>query len=252
MISIEDSTSTIIGVIICDVIRNIPHINNIIAQVQAIMPGVLEYDHSRRPGYKYTAFHGQIYNRFSQVGKDAPTGVHPHMLYIEGWKNNPTQRLPHYSRQVNKDPDRFELLHNTFKPLIGAIREKLKQVLPKEYKLLEGFTDHLMMNEDSAAHLFGGFVLNFRACMSMHRDTGDYLICIIIPFGEFEGGKLCLFKPGLVLRLLSWDAFIFRSVDITHFNLHYSGVRASLVLHTDREAADFAKDYNGWIEHIAT
>ncbi|PBK59124.1 hypothetical protein ARMSODRAFT_899683, partial [Armillaria solidipes] len=188
----------------------------------------------------------------NEQGKDAPTGVHLHKLYIEGRKNNPTQRLPHYGRQVNEDPDRFELLRNTFKPLMDTDLPKLKRVLPKEYKLLEGFTDSLMMNEDSAAHPLGGFVLNFRACTSAHRDTGDYLICIVIPFGEFEGGELCLFEPGMVLRLSSWDVFIFRSVDITHFNLHFSGVRASLVLHTDREAADYAKDYNGWFEHIAT
>lgn len=65
-ISIEDSTGVIIGVIICDVIKNIPSINVIVMQVQAIIPGALEYDYSRRPDYKYTAFHGQIYNRFSQ------------------------------------------------------------------------------------------------------------------------------------------------------------------------------------------
>lgn len=178
------------------------------------------------------------------------------------------QFLPHYGHQVNEDLDKFELLHNTLKPLMGVVREKvsifgavytsdtdllkLKRVLPKEYKLLDGFADSLMMNEDSTAHPLRGFVLNFRACTFAHRDTGDYLICIMIPSGEFEGGELCLFEPGMVLRLSSWDMFIFRSVDITHFNLHFSSIRASLVLHTDREAADYVKDYNGWFEHIAT
>ncbi|PBK65051.1 hypothetical protein ARMSODRAFT_892364 [Armillaria solidipes] len=215
------------------------------------MLGALEFDDSRRPGYKYTAFHGQFYNRFSESGKGAPSDIHPHKLHCQGKKGNPNQRLPHYGKQVNEDPDRFELIRNVLKPLIGFIRDRLKHILPKEYKLLEDFADNLTMNEDSAAHPLSGFVLNFKACTSAHRDTGDLLICVVIPFGDFEGGELCLFELGLVSKLRAWDAFVFSSVDITHFNLHYSGVRGSLVLHTDREAVGYTKDYNGWINHIA-
>lgn len=108
-----------------------------------------------------------------------------------------------------------------------------------------------MMNEDSAIHPLSGFVLNFCACSSAHRDTGDLLICIVISFGDFEGRELCLHEPGMVLRLRAWDAFIFRSGDIMHFNLHYSGLRGSLVLHTDKEAANYSQDFNGWKEYMA-
>ncbi len=101
-------------------------------------------------------------------------------------------------------------------------------------------------------HPFSGFVLNFRACSSAHQDTGDLLLCVVIPFGEFKGGELCLFEPGLVIRLQTWDAFIFKSGHVTHFNLHYSGLRRSLVLHTDKEAANYPDDFNEWEAHMAT
>lgn len=70
-----------------------------------------------------------------------------------------------------------------------------------------------------------------------------------MPIGTFKGGELCLAEPGLVVPLRSGDFFVFPSCSITHFNLLYTGIRASLVCHSDREGVRWAQDYNGWHSH---
>ena len=49
-----------------------------------------------------------------------------------------------------------------------------------------------------------------------------------------------------MLKLYTGDVIIFKSAEISHFNLHYAGKRASLVFHMDRAAKSWAKDRNGW------
>ena len=51
---------------------------------------------------------------------------------------------------------------------------------------------------------------------------------------------------GIILPLCHGDFTVFPSCDITHFNLHYSGRRCSIVLHTDWEMAKWMADRNGW------
>lgn len=78
-----------------------------------------------------------------------------------------------------------------------------------------------------------------------HRDAGDKTFCVVIPWGDWENGDLCLFEAGLVFAMKPWDVIIFPSCHITHFNLHFDGLRCSLVLHSDRAGDDW-KDHNGW------
>jgi hypothetical protein len=47
---------------------------------------------------------------------------------------------------------------------------------------------------------------------------------------------------GLVIKL--------KPGDITHFNLHFSGLRGSIVLHSDVTGDKWVEDFNGWIEQI--
>jgi predicted 2-oxoglutarate/Fe(II)-dependent dioxygenase YbiX len=74
----------------------------------------------------------------------------------------------------------------------------------------------------------------------------DKIICMILVISDCEGGELVLYEPGLVLDLRSGDVAIFPSDDITHFNLHFRGKRASLVFHTDKMADSWGKSRNGW------
>jgi hypothetical protein len=118
--------------------------------------------------------------------------------------------------------------------------------LPKEHAQISVYAERLPLNERSVAHPFGGFVINVRVSTKGHRDGGDKLFCVVIPFGDWKGGELVTFEPGCVFRLRPWDAIIFSSCKITHFNLVFEGVRLSLVLHSDKYGDHWVQDQNGW------
>ncbi|KAJ7708926.1 hypothetical protein B0H17DRAFT_1124715 [Mycena rosella] len=79
-----------------------------------------------------------------------------------------------------------------------------------------------------------------------HRDKGDKHLCLVIPFGSFTGGQLCLYETGFSFDLQLGDVLIFPLCDLTHFNLHFSGQRGTLVLHSDRQGDSWFRDYHGW------
>ena len=70
-----------------------------------------------------------------------------------------------------------------------------------------------------------------------HRDTRDGSICVVSAFGNYRGGQLCLFEPGLIFELEPGDVLAFPSSKITHFNLDFEGERHSIVLHTEAALA---------------
>jgi hypothetical protein len=72
-------------------------------------------------------------------------------------------------------------------------------------------------------------------------------MCLVLVIGQHAGGELCLVEPGLVLRLRNGDIALFPSGRITHFNLNYLGIRASVVLHSDKEGKAWADDRAGWM-----
>ena len=111
------------------------------------------------------------------------------------------------------------------------------------------FADVLPGKAASPVHPFGGFVINLNVVTRCHRDVNDQSVCLIVVIGSHTGGELCLLEPGLVLRLRNGDIVIFPSGHITHFNLHYHGIRASMVLHSDRAGKFWANDRAGWIGH---
>lgn len=108
------------------------------------------------------------------------------------------------------------------------------------------YADILPGKQSSPAYPFGGFVININICTRAHRDMKDRSWCAVLPMGDFKGGELCFFEPGLVLELHPGDLLIFPSRYITHFNLHFTGKRVSLDLHSDRDAEQWIKDRNGW------
>ena len=81
-------------------------------------------------------------------------------------------------------------------------------------------------------------------------DSQDDDLCVVLPFGDWKGGELCLYESGLVLELRPGDVVMFPSNHITHFNLHMEGYRGSLVLSTDSHMKGWIKDRNGWGVHI--
>lgn len=97
---------------------------------------------------------------------------------------------------------------------------------------------------------FPGFVLNLQVATEAHTDTNDDTICVVIPFGDYTGGELVLHEAGIVLELVEGDILIFPSYRLTHYNLHFKGVRGSVVMHSDSKVKSWIKDRNGWDKHI--
>lgn len=71
-------------------------------------------------------------------------------------------------------------------------------------------------------------------------------LCVVIPFGNWEGSELCLYHPGVVLESEARDVVVFPSDWISHFNLEMSGLRSSLVLATDRAMDSWKEGKNSW------
>ena len=123
---------------------------------------------------------------------------------------------------------------------------QIKACLPDIYNELEIVAESLPGGQHLPQHPFSGLVININACSKGHRDQNDHIACLVLAIGDFQGGELCLYEPGLVLPLQNGDIVIFLSSDITHFNIPYSGCRASVVLHTDKAGKQWMENAGQW------
>jgi hypothetical protein len=109
--------------------------------------------------------------------------------------------------------------------------------------------ESLPLGASSPAYPFSGFVLNIGACTWAHRDR-DKAMCFVIPMAKFTGGQLGLHEIGFSFDLQMGDILAFPSCDITHFNCHFTGYRATLVLDTDPKGDAWVRNCNGWGTHV--
>jgi hypothetical protein len=126
----------------------------------------------------------------------------------------------------------------------------METYLQEEFELLMDVASVLPGNCTSPVAPFISLVINVNVRTKAHRDSYDRHLCLVIPIGHFVGGALCLLENGLVLELRSGDIALFRSSEVTHFNLDYKGSRASLVFQTDKEFAAWVRDHNGWVDNM--
>jgi hypothetical protein len=112
------------------------------------------------------------------------------------------------------------------------------------------YVSQLPLHSRSPAHPFGGFVINFDVSTAGHRDNGDDEFCAVITAQKCAGGEICLHEAGFILESCHGDIVIFPSSKITHFNLHFEGIRASLVLHSDKSGKRCAENFNNWADHV--
>ncbi|KAJ7792854.1 hypothetical protein B0H14DRAFT_2928965 [Mycena olivaceomarginata] len=215
-----------------------------LTQLGAIMAGEIFWDKSKRPNFQFLSWHCSYYNRYAEQGNGAPNDVHPNFVRkIHQVRVNHAQRTPHPSKEIEDNPEEAAQLAE----LIHLIT--LKKLHPEGYAEIKVFASKLPLNERSMAFPFGGFVINVCACTFGHRDKLDKLFCVVIPFGSWTGGELCMFEPGFVFRLHAWDMVLFPSCDVTHFNLHFEGIRMSLVLHSDKYGDQWVRHGNGWVQN---
>ncbi|KAJ6511160.1 hypothetical protein C8R45DRAFT_1162689 [Mycena sanguinolenta] len=212
--------------------------------IHACMPGEFVHDDSRREKFSYKSDHHAWYARYGENGTGAPDAHPDNVSKNHGQRVNFEQRYAHRSKEM-KDTEEYTILAEAYSDFFQLLQLA-------EYNELSVFVEHLPLDASSPCYPFGGFVVNLRVCTWAHRDHGDKKICIVVPFGSFTGGELCLYETGFCFDLKLGDVLIFPSCDITHFNLHFTGVRGTLVLHSDRQGDVWAKTYNGWSRHFVT
>ena len=129
--------------------------------------------------------------------------------------------------------------------------DEIQRLLPQEFRDLSLDAESLPGNVHPIAYPFLSVVVNLNVTTLGHRDSKDKGFCVVIAIGDFENGELCLYEPGLVVPLRPGHFIIFPSARITHFNIHYSGCRASIVLHTDGEIDKWTHGQrNGWEDNV--
>ncbi|KAJ7609977.1 hypothetical protein DFH06DRAFT_924634, partial [Mycena polygramma] len=142
--------------------------------------------------YSYLSCHYSWYSRYGEKGHDAPQDA-AHMDNVqrdhEG-RTNFGQRIPHESKEMLENLKEFAILAEAYTDIFEYIRIVLQKRFPDEYQDLSIYCDVLPMNAACPSYPFGGFVLNLRASTWAHRDHGDKMLCVVIPFGRYTGGQL--------------------------------------------------------------
>ena len=184
-------------------------------------------------------------------GDWSPDNVHPHFLYKDGnGHSNHNQRATYLAKAIKDNPERFQSITDILQDVCKIVCDVLQKHLPDAFDRLRVFCEILPFNQMPATYPFPGFVLNIQVCTEAHVDANDDTICVVIPFGPYEGGELVLYEAGLVLEIQEGDILIFPSYRLTHFNLHFTGVRGSVVMHSDKVVTTWNANRNGWNRHI--
>ncbi|KAJ7483744.1 hypothetical protein B0H11DRAFT_1914615 [Mycena galericulata] len=227
-----------------ETIRALPHLLN-----AALGDGLIHQD-SRSDNFAGEAIHLEpAYNRYSEKGTDTPCdNVHPHFIRRKGAKQvNHGQRVPRASREIVQDQDAYSSLVAGLTGVCEYLADRLYHHRPELTNKLEAYIDILPRNEACPWAPFGGIVVNLNACSDAHLDGLDlHKRCVVIPLMEdCQGGGLVLHEARLVLDLHTGHVVLFPSGRYTHFNLHYQGVRASLVFHTDAASKQWTQGEGG-------
>ncbi|KAL0569246.1 hypothetical protein V5O48_012720 [Marasmius crinis-equi] len=221
---------------------------HLLLKLSTVFDGTLRNIDTEREGNPdFEALHLIWYNRFCVRGDGAPENVDPQFLGREGVPRMHFQNaIPHQSKDTVQFQKEWEDLQEVMKPVFEWLGEQVKKYFPEEADHIRMFADLLPNDAYSPIHPFGGIVINFNIASTFHRDPKDEQICLVMCISDCVGGELVLYEPGMVLRLRCGDAVIFRSTQISHFNQHYIGQRASFVMSTDSAGKAWIHDRNGW------
>ncbi|KAG6847964.1 hypothetical protein H0H93_004586, partial [Arthromyces matolae] len=127
-------------------------------------------------------------DEYCEKGDGAPQNVNPAFLCRSYCKRgHHGQRCPWASKEIKNQLEQYDLLAEFLQDLFAFVRDQMSELLPKEYDEIKIYVEELPHNVSSPAHPFGGFVVNFCVATEGHRDARDLLLCVVIPFGQFEG-----------------------------------------------------------------
>ncbi|KAJ4484259.1 hypothetical protein C8J55DRAFT_510158 [Lentinula edodes] len=198
----------------------------------------------------FTALHFSYHAKYGVSGKNAPTNVHPNLLRrTEEKRTNTAQFHVYASTDMRRYPEPYELLCIALEDTLEYIANKTLVRLPDFFEGLEGEIDIVPLYDSTPGRPFRSIVINLNCATLAHKDQQDQKGCIVLVISSCSGGELCFFEPKLVLEMFNGDFVAFPSRRYTHFNLHYQGIRSSLVLHSDKDGESYKKDGNGWVHN---
>jgi hypothetical protein len=87
-----------------------------------------------------------------------------------------------------------QALMSAMEDICGFVSSLIKRHLPEIHSQLSVFCDILPLNSRPSTHPFPGCVINLLAASEAHWDSRDDIICVVVPFWEFEGAELVLLE----------------------------------------------------------
>ncbi|KAL0572527.1 hypothetical protein V5O48_009431 [Marasmius crinis-equi] len=221
---------------------------HLIGKLKVLFDGALrEVDTEQEGNPDFESIHLSYWNRYTTRGDGAPEDADPQLLRRVGVpRMNFQSTLPCLLKETMEFQREWELLQEIMKPVFEWVGNQVKKYFLEEASHIQMFVDLLPGDAYSPIHPFRGIVINFNIASTFHRDPKDEQICLVMCISDCVAGELVLYEPGIVLKLRCGNTVIFRSTEISHFNLHFVGERASFVMSTDRAGKAWAKDRNGW------
>ncbi|KJA20602.1 hypothetical protein HYPSUDRAFT_100347, partial [Hypholoma sublateritium FD-334 SS-4] len=130
--------------------------------------------------------------------------------------------IPRTSEELQEHIDEYLALVACFEDIFQWTENAIKKTLPKGYEVLAQFAEVLPAEGDVPASPFTSIVINLNCITKMHRDIKDLKFCLVLVLSsDCHGGDLCFVEPGIRLELRSGDVVLFRSSELTHYNMHF-------------------------------
>ncbi|THU91033.1 hypothetical protein K435DRAFT_675017, partial [Dendrothele bispora CBS 962.96] len=158
---------------------------------------------------------------------------------------NHSQFLTRESNDMRNNPEDYHRVCDALEDVLRWVVEKVRRH-PDLFARVEAEIDIFPLQDSNPVHPFSSFVLNINVMTEVHRDKGDKNGCIVLVLGQHQGGDICFQEAKLVVETAHGDMVTFCSDEVTHFLLPYKGVRASVVIHSDKISSEYQKNGCGW------
>ncbi|THU79093.1 hypothetical protein K435DRAFT_698673, partial [Dendrothele bispora CBS 962.96] len=176
-----------------------------------------------------------------------PSDIHPYKLRNKNAsRTNHSQFMTRESQEMRDHPEQYRKVCDALEPTLRWVVEKRLKRHPDLFEEIETEVDIFPLNDTNPIRPFSSFVINLNVKTQPHRDVGDKNGCIVLVLGDHSGGGICFHEAKLVVETSHCDCVTFCSNRLTHYNLSYKGVRASIVIHSDKTATEYQKNGFGW------
>ncbi|QRW07846.1 DEAD-box ATP-dependent RNA helicase 42 [Ceratobasidium sp. AG-Ba] len=195
----------------------------------------------QHPKQKFKSWHIGIWNKHTWNGAKHKEGALIRLCVVYVTQSQPyLDRLAILMAGDGKEEDLYDFplgeFHDMVEAAIALIIPRLKHYIPQLMAKHEKVYASLGPVYRLGSGPFCMTVLNLQPATKGHRDWSDMVdsICLILALGDFEGGELCLFEPGMVWELPHGSCMAIWSKQDTHFNLDFRGQRYSFVFTSDQ------------------